>query len=172
MSPRQGWPIFQCMQLPIVHQIQSIDLMPKRALKIQESAAQLQQKMIYAMSGKWGCGKMTINSNVTWRSSFLETEAYAGDESLPLAQSLRRGETGTAKRKRQGSEDEEDTLPVKEARIMLEMANKNVTSVSKESEGTSTTTASTSHKMMPNVFLHFLTLLTAAATSIVTPLPS
>ena len=94
---------------------------------------------------------MTFNSNVTQRSSFLETEAYAGDESLPLAQRLRRGENRTAKRKRQRSEDEEDILPVKEARIMLEMANKNVTSVSKESEGTSTTTASTSDKMMPNV---------------------
>ena len=86
--------------------------------------------------------------DVTRRSSFLETETYAGDESLPLAQRLRRGETRTAKRKRQRSEDEEDILPVKEARIMLEMANK--TSVSKESEGTLTTTASTSDKMMPN----------------------
>ncbi len=94
---------------------------------------------------------MTFNSNVTQRSSFLETEAYAGDESLPLAQRLRRGETRTAKRrKRQLSEDEEDIVLVKEARIMLEMANKNVTSVSKESEGTSTATASTSDKMMPN----------------------
>ena len=90
---------------------------------------------------------MTFNSNVTRQSSSLETEAYAGDE---LAQRLRRGETGTAKRLRQLSEDEEDMLPVKEARIMLAMANKNVTSVSKESEGMSTTTASTSDKMMPN----------------------
>ena len=88
---------------------------------------------------------MTFNSNVTRRSSFLETEAYAGDESLPLAQRLRRGETRTAKRTRQSSEDKEDIMPVKEARIMLEMANKNVTSVSM-----STTTASTSGKVMPN----------------------
>ena len=93
---------------------------------------------------------MTFNSNVTRQSSSLETEAYAGDESLPLAQRLRRGETRTAKRTRQSSEDKEDIMPVKEARIMLEMANKNVTSVRKESEGTSTTTGSTSDKMMPN----------------------
>ena len=76
--------------------------------------------------------------------------ADADEEPLPLTQKSRREETATAtataKRKRQQSEEEEDILPVKEARIMLAMANQHMTIASKESEGTSFPTASTSNE--------------------------